>query len=159
MATPATPHSRPRGNAPAVGEAVPRTGAPAPHGGGVLVPGGYDGGFIPWGFGGLGLYGGYYGGYYDPWFDPYYGGGYYAPPDTDEQGSVHLKVKPRDASVFVDGYYAGVVDDFDGVFQRLHIDPGPHRIEISAPGYDTLSFEVRVLPGQTVTYRGELKQE
>jgi hypothetical protein len=31
---------------------------------------------------------------------------------------------PRDAEVYVDGYYAGTVDDFDGTFQRLHIDTG-----------------------------------
>ncbi len=153
------PHNRPRGSAPAIGEAVPRRqAAPVPPPGGVLVPGGYYGGFIPWGYAGLGLYGGYYAGYYDPWFDPYYGGGYAAPADED-QGALHLKVKQREASVFVDGYYAGIVDDFDGVFQRLHVAPGPHRVEISAPGYEALSFEVRVLPGQTVTYRGELKPE
>ena len=34
-------------------------------------------------------------------------------------GDVRLMVRPRDAAVYVDGYYAGVVDDFDGVFQRL----------------------------------------
>ena len=29
-------------------------------------------------------------------------------------GDVRLMVRPRDAAVYVDGYYAGVVDDFDG---------------------------------------------
>ena len=64
-----------------------------------------------------------------------------------------FKVKPRDASVFVDGYFAGKVDDFDGVFQKLHIEPGPHRIEISADGYETLTFEIRTEPDQTTTYK------
>lgn len=116
----------------------------------MIVPGGYYGGYLPWGYGGLG-FAGYYGGYYDPWFygDSGYGG-------SEGDGALRLKVKPRDASVLVDGYFAGTVDDFDGVFQRLHIEPGPHRIEISADGYDTLSFEVRILPDRTVTYRGEL---
>jgi hypothetical protein len=26
---------------------------------------------------------------------------------------------PKEAAVYVDGFYAGVVDDFDGVFQSL----------------------------------------
>ena len=73
-----------------------------------------------------------------------------------EDGALRLKVKPRDASVFVDGYFAGQVDSFDGVFQRLRLEPGPHRIEISADGYETLTFEIRVLPDRTTTYNGEL---
>ena len=46
----------------------------------------------------------------------------------------------------------GRVDEFDGVFQRLRLEPGPHRIEISADGYETADFEVRVLPDRTTTY-------
>ena len=75
-----------------------------------------------------------------------------------DEGSVRLKVKPRDASVFVDGYFAGQVDDFDGVFQRLILDSGPHRIEVSLEGYEPLSFEVRVPPDRTITYEGELRR-
>jgi hypothetical protein len=66
-------------------------------------------------------------------------------------------VKPSDAEVFVDGYYAGIVDEFDNVFQRLRLDSGPHRIEIRKDGYEPLSFEVRILPDHTTTYRGELR--
>lgn len=68
-------------------------------------------------------------------------------------------MKPRDATVYVDGYYAGHVDDFDGVFQRLRIEPGPHRIEIQADGYETLEFDVRLESGRTVTYSGSLQRE
>ena len=60
--------------------------------------------------------------------------------------------------MFVDGYYVGLVDDFDGIFQKLNIEAGPHRIEIRAPGYETLSFEVRLVPDHTTTYTGELKK-
>ena len=67
-------------------------------------------------------------------------------------------MKPRDASVFVDGYFAGQVDDFDGVFQRLHLEPGPHRIEISADGYETLTFEIRAERDRTTTYSGTLNR-
>jgi hypothetical protein len=118
------------------GEAVARTrGGPRSgsrrggrYYGGGVYPYGY-GGFYPWGYGGFGL-GGYYG-YYDPWFTPWYGGGFYYP------------------QYYPSGYYG-----YDG--QR--IEPGPHRIEIRADGYETLSFEVRVLPDRTFTYDGDLKR-
>lgn len=134
-----------------------RTSARPHRGGGVVyVPGGY--GFYPWGFGGLG-FGAYYGGYDDPWdYDAGYAayGGRYGAYQSDDSGAMRLVVKPRDAQVYVDGYYAGVVDDFDGIFQRLHLEPGPHRVEVRAPGYATLSLDVQITPGQTIKYEGDL---
>jgi len=154
---PAPGESRPRNGQPRTGTAVARRSVPPASGGGttIFVPGGYYGNYYPWGYGGFGL-GGYYGGYSDPW---YYGGPYQGYSYRDGyDGQLRLKVKPRVAQVFVDGYFAGIVDDFDGVFQRLHIEPGPHRIEIRDDGYEPLSFEVRILPDRTVTYSGDLKR-
>ena len=34
-------------------------------------------------------------------------------------GSLRLKIKPRDGKVYIDGYFVGVIDDFDGMFQKL----------------------------------------
>ena len=48
--------------------------------------------------------------------------------------------RPRDAAVYVDGYYAGIVDDFDGVFQRLTLEVGPHRIELERARAPIRSF-------------------
>ncbi len=79
-----------------------------------------------------------------------YGGG--------PQGSLRLKIKPREGQVYVDGFFVGTVDDFDGTFQKLGIDAGGHRIEIKAPGHETISFEVLITPNETVTYKGELPQ-
>jgi len=154
-------YSRPRGDGEPVGTAVPRGTTPRPPTGttGIFIPGGYYGGYgyyDPWGY-----YGGsgYYGGYYDPWY-----GGYPTYPvgsstsSNDDEGSLRLKIKPREAEVYVDGYFVGVVDDFDGIFQRLHLDSGPHRIEVRAPGYETLDFEVRITPDHTTTYQGDLKK-
>jgi hypothetical protein len=113
-------------------------------------------GYYPWAYGGIG-FGGYYG-FYDPgWYDPYppvytSSGGY------GYEGALRLKVKPREASVYVDGYFSGRVDDFDGVFQRLKIDAGPHRVEIRLDGYEPLTFDVRIDPDRTTTYSGELKR-
>jgi PEGA domain len=143
-----------------VGTAVPRGSVPVPSGGGVTVA---PGGFYPWEWGyGVG-FGGYYGGYYDP-FGPNgghgYGGAGSSPSSSqdDDDGALKLKVKPREASVYADGSYVGRVDDFDGVFQHLRLSAGPHRIEICAPEYEPLAFDVMIAPGETVTYQGELKK-
>jgi hypothetical protein len=62
-------------------------------------------------------------------------------------GSVRLQVTPRDAEVFVDGYHAGVVDEFDGIIQRLRLTPGGHDIEIYLDGYRTETRSIYVGPG------------
>lgn len=148
----------------AIGTAVPRGSVPAPTGGTtVFIPGAFYGGLYPGGYGsygdpwGYGGYGGYYGGYYDPWYGAYpsYGQSTYT---SGGEGSLRLKIKPREAEVYVDGYYVGIVDNFDGIFQRLHVETGPHRIEVRAPGYESLTFEVRISSEHTTTYRGELKK-
>ncbi len=59
--------------------------------------------------------------------------------------------------MFVDGYYVGVVDDFDGVFQKLGLDSGDHKIELKAEGFEPLAFEVLITPGETVIYKGDMK--
>ena len=73
-------------------------------------------------------------------------------------GSLRLKIKPANAQVYIDGYYVGVVDSFDGAFQKLNVDAGPHRVELKAEGYETTDFEVVVTPGDTVTYKGDMKR-
>jgi hypothetical protein len=70
---------------------------------------------------------------------------------------VKLKVKPRDAEVYVDNYFAGYVDDFDGIFQSLKVETGGHRIEIRKPGFEPLQFDVHVQPEHSVTFRGEMR--
>ena len=77
---------------------------------------------------------------------------------TGPVGQLRLKVKPAEGQVYVDGYYVGEVDSFDGVMQRLSIEAGAHRVEIRATGYETVSFDVMVAPGETVTYKGEMKR-
>lgn len=73
-------------------------------------------------------------------------------------GDLRLKVSPRHASVYVDGYYAGVVDDFDGFFQRLTLEVGPHEIEVEAPGYGSQVFDVYVDPERTIDLHADLER-
>ena len=72
-------------------------------------------------------------------------------------GGIRLKMQPRDAQVFVDGAYAGVVDDFDGTFQSLRLQQGAHKIEVHMPGFEDLELDVHVQPGKTITLQENLR--
>ena len=110
-------------------------------------------------------FGASYGYGYNPYWNGYYGHSYgYSPyiyGGYDQRdyytGSLRLKVKPRFGEVLVDGYYVGLVNDYDGIFQRLRLKEGPHHIEIYEPGFEPLEFDVLILPGETVTYEGYLR--
>jgi hypothetical protein len=102
--------------------------------------------------------------YADPfWYDPWYGAqwGPYPYPYpyrfANADSAVKLEVKPKEAEVYVDGYYAGIVDDFDGVFQRLRVPPGEHEIEIFLDGYRAVHQKVYLTPDNTfkITYTME----
>jgi PEGA domain len=113
--------------------------------------------------------------FYSPWYSPYWYPGYAWGPgygygygwggypaghwsEYDEnQGGIRLDMKPRDAQVYVDGYYAGIVDDFDGSSQHLTLDTGHHKIEVRAPGMETLTLDVNILRRETIRYRGGLR--
>jgi len=115
-------------------------------------------GYAPYGsygyapYGSYGLYGSYSG----------YGEESSRPAESPT-GQIQLKVKPKEAQVYVDGYFVGSVEDFEGWGKHLTVKAAPepgqvHKIEIRYPGYETLSFEVSMTPGQSITYRGELKK-
>jgi len=125
----------------------------------------YYGVGYPVGYGGFGWYGysdpGYYG--YSRYGYPGYGGyrgytgysgyaGRYRP-----YGGVRIQLAQRQAEVWVSGYFVGHVDDFDGAFQQLKLEPGAHRIEIRDAGYETIAFDVKVEPGRTIHYRSDMK--
>jgi len=156
------------------------TGAQARHprpgtGHGYRYPGGYYGGgygYYPyygdyyWPYWGWGFYGGWgypYGwGVSAGWGYPYggwgypYGGGYGYSSYDAEIGSLRLIVEPNKAKVYVDGSYAGKVDDFDGVFQRLQLPRGRHDIAIKLDGYQTHRLRVYVSPSHTMKIRFEM---
>jgi hypothetical protein len=70
-------------------------------------------------------------------------------------GWLELRLAPGTAQVYVDRYYTGEVADFNRPGGR-EVEPGSHHIEIRAPGYQTSAFDVRLVPGQGVTYREDL---
>ena len=100
--------------------------------------------------------GGYF---YRPWFyDPWYGWGYpygWHPPYAYGAGygdsALRLQVEPKETEVFIDGYYAGTVDDFDGFFQRLRLEPGEHEVQLYLAGHRSVRQKVYLQP--TGTFR------
>jgi hypothetical protein len=112
------------------------------YGFGFTVGFGFGFPYSPW-YGSLGYGYGYpYGGYPYPYpFAPYYGYGYAMDVLT---ASLRLEVKPRDAEVYVDGYRAGTVDNFDGVFQRLRLTPGEHSVVLYLDGFHKVEQPIYV---------------
>ena len=120
--------------------------------------------FRPWFSIGFGIFAGYpvpYS-YAYPYPVPVYG--YSAPrfpvmigPGSNTYGGVSLEIYPNDGAVYVDGVYAGEVREFDGSQQPLTLVPGTHRIDVEAPGYEPLSVDVTVRPGEVIPYRGDLR--
>jgi hypothetical protein len=102
----------------------------------------FYGPWYPWGY----PFGGPWGPYGYP---PYYG---YPAADV-LTSSLRIDASPRDAEVFVDGASAGIVDNYDGVFQRLHLQPGPHTIALYLDGYRTIERDMYFGPGSSQTLR------
>jgi hypothetical protein len=79
------------------------------------------------------------------------------PVEPPVPGRLVLEVEPATAQIFADGYYVGAPDDFSAVRGGRLIEAGVHRLEVSAAGYESTGIELRVTPGQLLTYRTSLK--
>jgi hypothetical protein len=101
---------------------------------------------------------GYWPSYYYSYRPPLYGYNYgYGPDYSYWSGALRLQVKPVETEVYVDGYYAGIVDDFDGVFQRLYLRPGEHDIVLRLDGYRNREERVLVRSGHTQKVHFEMR--
>ena len=99
--------------------------------------------------------GGYF---YDPFFAPYpwWSRGAYPYPYYPAYGyraEMRVLVTPREAAVYVDGFYAGIVDDFNGFFQALPLPPRGHDIALYLDGYRTVHQRIYLAPGSTFKLR------
>lgn len=102
----------------------------------------------------------YYDYYWSAWDYPYWSAGY-AYRDRyryRETAAIRTLVDPEKTKVFVDGYYAGTADDFDGLFQRLHVAPGRHDISFELEGYRTHRVKVYALEDRTIKIRHEMRR-
>lgn len=106
------------------------------------------------------FYSGFYRPYYSPFFWDVYGWGYPGIPPVGfynrgyaDDSSARIQVTPRHTEVYVDGYRAGIVDDFDGFAQRLRVPTGEHVIELYLDGHKTISEAILFAPGETYRIR------
>jgi hypothetical protein len=94
---------------------------------------------------------------YPSWYDPYRGyGAPYVGPRLARYGGISFDIQPYDAEIYVDGYRVGCVEEYSPYEGPLTLAAGRHWIELRAPGYRRLSFEITVVPGQVIPYRGSL---
>ena len=89
-------------------------------------------------------------GYPGPYWQAYYG-------SRGPESIVRIQVTPKEAEVYVDGYRAGLVDDFDGFTQRLRLPPGGHVIEFYLDGYKPVTHTMLFEPGDTYQIRDAME--
>ena len=92
----------------------------------------------------------YFGFYYGPYYGPFYPhpGPSFGPPRFGES-ALRTRVTPAETHIYVNGYYAGRADDFDGLFQRLYVPAGAHTIDLYLEGYRTLRQNLYLAPGDS----------
>jgi hypothetical protein len=79
-----------------------------------------------------------------------------ASPSYDQIGGLSFDVDPVDAAVFIDGQYVGVAADFSSGQMPLTMAVGRHHVELKAPGFLTVSFDITVVGGQVIPYQGSM---
>lgn len=71
-------------------------------------------------------------------------------------GEIKLEVTPDRAAVFVDGHFAGTVNQFRGAGRAMLIAPGNHHIKIGLVGYQPFETDVTLLAKQKITVKTDL---
>jgi hypothetical protein len=79
-------------------------------------------------------------------------------PGQGNVGGLSFDLTPSDAEVSVDGNFVGPVDQFTPSSQPLGLSAGRHRVEVNAPGYQTISFDVNIVAGQVLPYQGSMER-
>jgi PEGA domain len=97
---------------------------------------------------------------YDPFAYPGYGSLYgydrYGVPSRASYGGLSFDIQPYDADLYVDGYYVGRVSDFSRYAAPLTLAVGVHHIDLTAEGFQTMSFDITVVGGQVIPYQGAM---
>jgi hypothetical protein len=128
---------------------------------------------------GFGLWAGYPFAYSSPFYSPYYSYNVYtspvespydaiapstasgsveAQPAQTNMGGLSFDVTPSTAELFVDKMLVGTVGQFTSMTEPLGLEAGSHHIELSAPGYQMLSFDVDIVAGEVIPYQGTLER-
>ena len=77
-------------------------------------------------------------------------------PTKDATAELKIAATPSRAAVFVDGQYAGHIDEFDGVGKAMLLTPGQHRLHIALPGYLPFDTMVDLRPQQKLKIQTDL---
>jgi PEGA domain len=73
-------------------------------------------------------------------------------------GGVSFEITPASAQVWVDGVFAGALEDFSAASAPLLLAPGDHYIEVRLAGYRTASLDVTIVAGEVTPYQGMLER-
>jgi hypothetical protein len=114
--------------------------------------GGYPYNYLEYGRYGYSPYGW---GLYDPfWYSPFIHplmyGAYSIQPSM---GQVKLDARRKDASVYLDGAFAGTVE----TRKHFYLEPGVYELEIREPGQNSYKQRIYVLSGKTLEVRPDLR--
>lgn len=108
--------------------------------------------------------------YYGPWYGPYfyspwwYSSFWWYPPYAYPYyfgtfgANLKVQVQPKSAEVYVDGYLAGIVDQFDGMFQDLVVEPGTREITVYQEGYKSIVQRLYLSAGNSYKIKGALEK-
>jgi hypothetical protein len=77
-------------------------------------------------------------------------------PSDPRAGAVDVNIKPSHAQVFVNGFYSGVIDDFDGFPRYLWLREGGYELAFYLQGYETMVHRVVVSRRKTLRLAGEM---
>jgi hypothetical protein len=78
----------------------------------------------------------------------------WAAPDA----AVRFDVKPKQTQVYVDGFYTGIVDDYNDWYERLYTAPGPHEITLFLDGYRTHTQRAYLTPDHTFKVKFQMEK-
>jgi len=79
-------------------------------------------------------------------------------PGQSNMGGLSFDITPNTAQLFIDSIAMGTVGQFTTTTQPLGVTAGRHQIEVRAPGYQTISFEVDIVAGQVIPYQGTMER-
>ena len=72
-------------------------------------------------------------------------------------GGMSFEFSPAAAQIYVDGQYVGPVSNFTPSSAPLSLAPGRHHVELQMQNYVPLAFDVDIVAGEVIPYRGSLR--
>lgn len=76
----------------------------------------------------------------------------------DDLGAIDFDVDPGDAEVYLDGERIGIADNFDGFPSYLWLRKGTYDLVVYREGYQTLSRQVSLNPGEVVDWNDRMER-